>query len=92
MHYEKLVTFNGHLPTSLDSSSVYFPLLSLLQLNLTLNSGEGGDISTFTENGEWSLLGEQSPHPCAIRAQQQRQQSENWVSLNCPAFNIFKNY
>jgi nicotinic acetylcholine receptor len=27
------------------------------KLNLTLNSGEGGDISTFTENGEWSLLG-----------------------------------
>ena len=78
MHYEKLVTFNGHPPTSLDSSSVYFPLLSLLQLNLTLNSGEGGDISTFTENGEWSLLGEHDHHPLLAQSvQQQRQESEN---------------
>ena len=28
-----------------------------LQLNLTLKSADGGDTSTYVENGEWSLLG-----------------------------------
>ena len=64
MHYEKLLTFNGRPPPSNPSNQwcgfnlykIFF--LSFHQLNLTLNSGEGGDISTFTENGEWSLLGD----------------------------------
>ena len=65
MHYEKLLTFNGRPPPSNPSQTsgvasnlykIFF--LSFHQLNLTLNSGEGGDISTFTENGEWSLLGD----------------------------------
>ena len=30
---------------------------SFFQLNLTLNSEAGGDISTYIENGEWSLIG-----------------------------------
>lgn len=48
---------------SVDSSRIYHhfnlpPTFSFaLQIDLTLQSEEGGDISNFNTNGEWDLLG-----------------------------------
>lgn len=37
-------------------SDIYNTNISL-QLYLTLKSADGGDTSTYVENGEWALLG-----------------------------------
>ena len=39
---------------------LFYKLLNAfsIQLNLTLKSDSGADVSTFVMNGEWDLLGE----------------------------------
>ena len=42
--------------------------LSSFQLDLRLNSENGGDISTYVTNGEWDLIGKQTStvHSCVL--------------------------